>query len=61
MNYNSDIAPNTSKSPSGPYLSMRVIEEWLDETLTNANELCLTKKLLKQDKKTVISQFGIDR
>lgn len=46
---------------SGPVMSIRVIEEWIDETLKNADELCLAKTLVKQDKKTVIAQYGIDR
>jgi hypothetical protein len=51
----------SQNKPVGPSLSIRVIEDWLEETLNNVNELRLCKKMLKDDKKTMIRQYGIDR
>lgn len=47
--------------PPGPIVSIRAIEEWIDETLQSADELSLAKNIVKMDKKSVISQYGIDR
>jgi len=47
--------------PNGPSISIRVIEDWLEETLENVQELQLVNKLLKDDKKSMVSQYGIDR
>ena len=44
-----------------PHLSIRVIEKWLQETLENANDVSIAKKILKNDKKSIMAQFGIDR
>jgi len=47
--------------PSGLFIGTKVIEEWLDETLNNVDDLNITKKILKTDKKKIINQYGIDR
>jgi hypothetical protein len=55
--------PTSNYKPFAPSVSVgiKVIEEWLNETLDSVNDLKLNKKILQNDKKRPINQYGIDR
>ena len=58
---NNFMTPSTPKPSQLPSTSIKVIEEWLEETLNNVNELKIPGHLLKTEKIKITSQYGIDR